>query len=328
MALFGMRFDFRVPEFAPGTMADRYEAAIDMAAWADRLGFVLVNLSEHHGSPDGYLPSPLPMAAAMAARTQQIRFKIAAMVSSFHDPLRLAEDMAVVDLISRGRLDVVIANGYVESEFAMFDQPLEGRVRRTTETVATLKAAWTGEPFEHRGRTVQVTPRPFQPGGPQVALGGSSEGAARRAARIADDFLPSSPELWDFYRDELVALGKPDPGPAPGFSTAVLHLASDPDEGWAEIAPYAMHETNAYGATMQAAGIGDTGGYQVVEDPDVLRDSGAYRVVTPAELVAELDAQGPFSFVMLHPLLGGTPPDIAWTSLRLLEDEVLPRLAS
>ena len=185
MSLFGMRFDMRTPGFAPGTGTERYRAAVDMAAWADRVGFLIVVLSEHHGSSDGYLPSPIPMAAAMAARTENIRFMLSAMIAPFHDPLRLAEDLAVVDLLSGGRIDLVLANGYVQNEFDMFDVPIGERARRTTETLQTLKAAWTGEPFDHRGRMVQVLPMPAQPGGPRISLGGSVEAAARRAASRA-----------------------------------------------------------------------------------------------------------------------------------------------
>ena len=326
MAFFGIRFDMRMPSMAPGTRADRYGAAVDMVEWADSLGFVTAVLSEHHGSPDGYLPSPLPLAAAMAARSSNIRIGIAAMVSSFHDPLRLAEDVAVVDLISNGRIDLTLTNGYVDAEFAMFDVPLSGRAKRTTESVEVLKQAWTGEPFEFRGRTVQVLPTPAQPGGPPISLGGSVEAAARRAARIADGFMPSTPEIWEFYADECVKIGKPDPGPYLGGDTSVIHVATDVDEGWTELAPYAMHEVNAYGDWAASAGIEGATGFVRVDDPYVLRATGQYRVLTPQELVAELTAKGPFAFCMLHPLVGGLAPEAAWRSLRLIEHEVIPNL--
>src|SRR6266508_2237427 len=305
MSFFGMRFDLRNPSFAGTTMAERYRAALDMTEWADRLGFVIVVLSEHHGSADGYLPSPLTMAAAIAARTEQIRIQVAALIASFHDPLRLAEDIAVVDLVSGGRLDVVIANGYVRDEFEMFGCPISERAKRTTETVRVLKQAWTGEPFEFRGRTVRVTPGPWQDEGPNITLGGSGEKAARRAARIADGFMPSTPDVWRFYRDEMTKLGKPDPG---------------------DFAAYAMHEANAYGAWMSESGVGAAGGYEPVADADTLRRTGQYRVLTPDELVAELQAKGPFGFTLFHPLVGGVPPEMAWESLRLFEAEVLPRV--
>ncbi len=324
--MFGLRFDFRNPSFAGTTMAERYRAALDMAEWADRLGAVALILSEHHGSDDGYLPSPLPLAAAVAARTANIRINLAALVASFHDPLRLAEDIAVVDLISEGRLDVTITNGYVSDEFTMFGQPIGGRAQRTTELVSVLRQAWTGEPFTYRGRTVTVSPRPFQDGGPKISLGGSTEPAARRAARIGDGFMPSTPAVWEFYRDEVIRLGRPDPGPHPGGSTDFVHLATDPDEGWERIAPHALHEVNAYGEWMATAGLGDSGGYVGVADAEALRATGQYRVLTPDQMVSELSEQGPFAFVAFHPLMGGIPPELAWDSLHLFEHEVLPRL--
>jgi alkanesulfonate monooxygenase SsuD/methylene tetrahydromethanopterin reductase-like flavin-dependent oxidoreductase (luciferase family) len=325
VSFFGLRFDFRNPAIGGTTVAERYRAALDMTAWADRLGFVYAVLSEHHGSPDGYLPSPLPMAAAIAARTERIRIQIAALIAPFHDPLRLAEDLAVVDQISNGRLDIVVANGYVPGEFAMFGAPIEERVKRTVETVRALKDAWTGEPFEFRGRTVQVTPAACQPGGPKISLGGSTEAAARRAARIADGFVPSTPEVWSYYRDEMLQLGKPDPGPGYGANTGMFHLCHDRDKGWAQIAPYAMHEMNAYGDWLQSGGVSG-GGYEPISDADTLRETGQYRVLTPDDLVAQLEEQGPFGFALFHPMMGGIPPDVAWESLQLFEHEVLPRL--
>ena len=322
--LFGLRFDFRNPAFAGTTFADRYAAALDMAEWADGLGCVSIAVSEHHGSPDGYLPSPLPILAAMAARTTNVRFMVAALVAPFYDPLRLAEDMVVLDHLSRGRVDLIVAGGYVREEFAMFGVPMSERAQRVTETVSTLKAAFAGEPFEFRGRTVQVTPAPYRPGGPSIMLGGSSEPAARRAARIADGFIPSVPDVWDFYRDEVQQLGRPDPGPSPIGENRTVALAKDADTGWEQMAPFFLHETNAYGAWQAQDDIASP--YRTVDDIDQLRARGQYCVLTPEEFVAELEA-APFPFAMFHPLCGGMPPDLAWSSLRLFENEVLPAFA-
>ena len=182
--LFGIRFDLRNPGFAGVDLADRYAAMLDMAEWADRHGALYVNVSEHHGVDDGYLPSALVMAGAIAARTTNVVISINALIAPFHDPLRLAEDIAVVDQLSRGRLSVTLAGGYVLDEFEMFGVDPSERPARVRETVAALRLAWTGEPFEFRGRTVRVTPTPAQPGGPRILLGGSSEaGAAGRSHR-------------------------------------------------------------------------------------------------------------------------------------------------
>ncbi len=303
------------------SMADRYDAALEMVEWADIHHGLSVSISEHHASPDGYLPSPLMMLAAMAARTTNIRFAVSALIAPFYEPIRLAEDMVVLDHLSRGRADLIVAAGYVRDEFDMFGVPIQERVKRLTEVVTTLKAAFSGEPFDYRGRKVHVTPAPFRPGGPMVMLGGSSEPAARRAARIADGFIPTTAEVWSYYCDELSKLGRPDPGPCPTGDTTTIALAEDPDRGWEEMGPYFLHETNAYGKWLEENN--GSGPYRVVSDVGTLREVGIYRIVTPAELIQDLKA-APFPFAVLHPLCGGMPIDLAWSSLRLFEHEVMP----
>ncbi len=319
--LFSLRFDFRNPPIGGTSTADRYSAALEMVEWADALGCVAIGVSEHHGSADGYLPSPLPMLAAMSQRCRTARLGIGALIVPFHDPLRLAEDISVVDNLSKGRIDLILAGGYARSEFAMFGVPMRERPMRVTEAVATLRAAFSGEPFEFRGRTVVITPPPYQPGGPKLLLGGGSEPAARRAARIGDGFVPSIPETWHWYRDEMKKLGKADPGPFPGSETINIALASDTEKGWDQMAPYFLHEMNAYGAWQAEDNISSP--YHAVASVQELRASGRYRVVTPDQLIAELQNQTP-PILHLHPLCGGIPPEMAWDSLRLFEQEVLP----
>ncbi len=323
MTLFALRYDFRC--FSGGASSEQlFAAALEQCAWADRLGFVSVTLSEHHGSPDGYLPSPMVAAAAIAARTEKLRLMLAALIAPLHDPIRLAEDLAVLDVLSNGRLIPVLSAGYVEAEFEAFGVKLSERARLMDEIVPFLERAWSGQPFEHRGRSVRVTPRPVQMPRPPIFMGGSSPAAARRAARLADHFLPSLPELFEVYRRERTALGKPDPGPGPRTTGNFLHVAEDPDAAWAEIAPHALHEMNAYGRWGQSAGT--LGPYRPVEDPAELRASGAYPVCTPEQAIERARALGPGGTVMLHPLMGGMAPELAWKSLELFEARVLPAL--
>ena len=135
---FSMRFDLRNPAFAGTSMADRYAAAVDMAAWADDLECSTIVVAEHHGVKDGYIPSPAMIITAMAARTRRVRFSVGALIAPFHDPLRIAEDFCVLDNISRGRIDVIVAAGYVQEEFDMFDVPMKERAKRVTEMVTVL----------------------------------------------------------------------------------------------------------------------------------------------------------------------------------------------
>lgn len=319
---FGLRFDLRHPSFSPISLAERYSACIEMCEWADERGAAFVALSEHHGSDDGYLPSPLPLAAAVAARTSSVMISINAIPAPFHDPVRLAEDAAVVDLISGGRLTLTLAGGYVPSEFEMFGVGLSDRPRRTREAMETLRAAWTGEPFQHRGREVTVRPTPSSESGPPLFLGGTSEGAARRAARLADGYIPSDLDSWAFYRDECIALGRPDPGPGRSeLGGEIVMLAEDPERAWDELGPYFLHETNAYGRWHDESGVPSP--YRCAADVAEVRSRGQYRIITPTEYGEEIRAMGDGAHAVLHPMVGGVPPEAAWKHLRLFEQTAL-----
>ena len=169
---------------APGFGAparELYAAALDQVAWADEQGFSIIGLGEHHASPDGYNPSPIPLACAMAARTRRLRVRLSVLLAPLYDPIKLAEDLAVAQLASDGRLLVGLGAGYRPAEFEMFGKRLEDRWAFMEEICSFLRRAWTGEPFEWQGRRVHVTPRPEPP--PPILLGGSSAASARRAAR-------------------------------------------------------------------------------------------------------------------------------------------------
>ena len=322
MAILTIRFDLRQPQ-GIDSLTPRYRACLEMCEWAERNGFLAVVLSEHHGSDDGYLPAIFPMAAAVAARTERVLISLAAVVAPLHDPLRLAEDAAVVDQLSGGRLALVLANGYVPSEFEMFGVPLRERGERVRDTVEVLRRAWTGEPFEHRGRTARVTPRPAQPNGPMLMLGGASAAAARRAAELGVGFMPSLHQYWADYRDACAELGRPDPGPGMPDQPMFIHVAEDVEAAWAKVGPAVLHEFNAYG--RWAAESAAHTGYQPVADLDTLRSFGLHHVLTPAECVEFVDRTGT---LLLNPMCGGLEPDVAWESLRLIEHEVLPNVTS
>ncbi|MEO6629169.1 MAG: LLM class flavin-dependent oxidoreductase [Aquihabitans sp.] len=313
MARLEIRYDLRNPSFAEVSLADRYEAALDQIVWAEERGFRAVTLSEHHGTTDDYLPSALVFAAAVAARTYRIKIRIAAVVAALHDPLRLAEEAAVVDQLSRGRLELAVANGYVDEELTMFGRDKADRVPAVVEAVATLKDAWTGEPFIYRDRTVRVTPRPYRQPRPPILLGGASEGAARRAARIADVFLPSKPEHWEPYRQAVVDAGGPDWGAMPPLGPRFVAVHENPDTAWAEIAPYVTYDRDSYGAWSTHSGSNT--GYEAVADVAPI-DDPEYRVVTPAAFQGMVEALGPTGTLAVHPMMGGIPPELSWVNLR------------
>jgi alkanesulfonate monooxygenase SsuD/methylene tetrahydromethanopterin reductase-like flavin-dependent oxidoreductase (luciferase family) len=320
MAMIGIRFDLRVPPFASTTHRDLYRACLDQCAWADEQGLDFVVLSEHHGVDDGYLPAPLTLAAAIGGRTQRIRITIAAVLVPLHDPIRLAEQLAVLDLATGGRVSFVAGLGYRREEFDMAGVDIKQRGKLLEESITVMRQAWTGEPFEWRGRTVRVMPKPSAP--PMVLIGGSTEIAARRAARLRAGFFPSigDPHLAEVYAAECTRLGFAGVAmlpSGPGF----VHVSEDPERDWERIMPHALHDARTYAAWQppdQRSSV-----HVVAHDAAELRQSGVYRVVTPDECVQLAAETGR---VILHPLMGGMSPEIGWQGLRLFAEKVLPRI--
>lgn len=311
-------YDMRAPDFG-GPAVDLYQAALDQCAWGDALGFERVRINEHHAAEDGYLPSPVVFGAGVAGRTRKLLIELVMLLPLYH-PLRAAEDLAVLDLVSGGRLQLTAAAGYRPVEYEMFGAEFRKRPSLMERNIEILKQAWSGEPFEHEGREVQILPRPAQRPRPPIFMGGSSRPAAERAARIADGYRPVMPALYEDYRQAVAAQGRAAEPMQPAASYQFLHVSKTPDEDWRRIAPYALHENNSYGRWLAAAGGGP---YHEVTDADQLRAEGRYRVVTPEECVEMARTEG---VVSLKPLAGGLDPETSWRSLRLFEQEVLPRL--
>jgi len=321
MAVVAIRFDLRVPSFATATHAELYTACLDQCAWAEDKGLDVVVLSEHHGVDDGYLPAPLTLAAAIAGRTRRISINIAAVLVPLHDPVRFAEQLAVLDLLSHSRVSLVAGLGYRQEEFDMAGIDRKQRGRLFEEYIEVMRKAWTGEPFEWRGRTIRVTPKPRSQ--PVILIGGSTEKAARRAARLRCGFFPAigDPALAAAYDDECAKVGFTGgfamlPG-GPGF----VHVAEDPEREWALIGPHALYDAQTY-AAWQPPGQRSSMHVEArtIED---LKRSGVYCVVTPDECIALAEKSGR---VVLHPLMGGLSPEVAWRSLELFAAKVLPRI--
>ncbi len=300
-----------------------YALVLDQCAFADEHGFAAATFPEHHASEHGYLPSPCVMAAAAAGRTRSLRLSLSALVLPLHDVLHVAEDVAVLDQVSGGRVDLVIGAGYVPQEFAMFGAALEERAAVVETGIATLRTAWTGEPFEHHGTTVRVLPRPAQDPLP-IVLGGSSAGAARRAARIADGFRPTGPEHWAPYREECLARGKPDPGDAPRTGPFVLHVAEDPDRARTEVGPAIVRGANQY---LELAAISTGTPAFAVGAVEELEAFGMVQIVDPDSAVAICRELGEGT-VVLQPRFGGMAPDAGWSSLELFATKVMPNIGS
>ena len=312
--------------------SENYSEALAQAAYLDEHGASRVVIGEHHNTANSYIPSPMLLAAAMAARTKNIRFDVMN-IAPLHQPIRIAEDVLVLDNISGGRVDLSIVLGYRKSEYAMFGTKQSQRVRRAETAVEVLRKVFAGGPFEYEGQTIEVTPRPVQPNGPPLLIGGAADISAKRAARIGDGYFPSGGAREDMvrlrqvYLDECAALGK-EPGRAviPN-QTIHVQVSEDPERTWAEIGPFCFSDVDMY--SRWAFEAGDMSGAYSSQQITVeqLAASGLYRVLTPDQCVEygrELAAQG--DSLVLSPHVGGLPPKIGWEGLELFVQKVLPRL--
>jgi alkanesulfonate monooxygenase SsuD/methylene tetrahydromethanopterin reductase-like flavin-dependent oxidoreductase (luciferase family) len=322
---FELTYDLFCPASSPATIDAHYRAMLEQAEYGEQHGFDAVNLFEHHGVPENYLPSPLVAAAAVAARTRRARLQPMVVVP-FYDVIKLAEDLAVIDIISAGRLDPVFAGGYVDEEFEMFARDQARRRQTVDHAVSFIRRAWTEEVTELDGRSVRVTPKPIQRPHPKITIGGMSMAAARAAAAIADDF--TGPEKFRAgYREACVGMGRPDPGPG-RERTPFIQVSTDPERDWPRAAPYLLSSIARYRewtSKSNKSGRPGTRAYDI-QTAEELRASAAYRLVTPEECVQLLTGLGDHTTVSLQPGWGGQDPDIAWSSLELFVGEVMPRL--
>lgn len=327
MASASLRFNFAQPAVDPAALSDRYRAAIEMTAYAETHGFAFVTLDEHHGVDDGWLPAPFVAAGLLLGATQRIRVELLAALLPLHEPIRVAEDLAVLDLASAGRLSMVAGLGYREEEYRAVGRSWAERGRLMDQAVDIVLHAWTGEPFDHRGTTVKVTPAPFTKPHPPFSLGGTSKPAARRAARFGLPLYTAAhlPDLATYYEEQCERYGTKPDCTMPPPDLAMVHIADDPDRAWAELGEHFLHEAMTYARwqTPDIASVMESGAF----DAGALRAEGIYQILTPAECVERVRAGAAGGHCTLHPLCGGLPIDAAWQSLQLYVDQVLPALA-
>jgi alkanesulfonate monooxygenase SsuD/methylene tetrahydromethanopterin reductase-like flavin-dependent oxidoreductase (luciferase family) len=327
MALLAMRHDFRAPADGTSGLPEIYAAALEQFAWADDHGFHLLVLSEHHGVDDGWCPAPLTIAAAVLARTRHARVMVSAAILPLHDPVRVAEQIAVLDNAFPGRLWVVFGAGYRVEEFEMAGVDHAARGRILEPYVVAVLAALSGEEFEWQGRRVRVTPAPVTDPRRMLFVGGGVPAAARRAARLGLPMFPMNddPRLRAAYEEEARRVGLTDGFVIEPGGPTFVYVTDDPDRAWDEIGPYLLSEVQTY-TSFQTPGQHSLPSVpaRAVED---LKRSPQYLVAPPAEVLAALRALPPLGGAVFNPLAGGMPPRLAWPSLERFAAEVLPGLA-
>lgn len=340
---FGLgQFTLQIPPWDERDHARLYADILELARIAEGAGFDSFWLAEHHGAADGYIPALLPFLSAVAAKTERLEVGTAVLLAPLHNPIRIAEDAAVVDAISNGRLNLGLGLGWVPEEYRMFGVETKGRGERLEEFVQVLRHAWTGERFSFAGRfysydDVMVRPTPARP--VPVWLGGTTPPAFERAARLGDGHFPSSTgtlpmhverakEILDI-RSRLGATG-----PFRFGMFLPVGIGADADDGWARIRDGLLHVRGSYAMWGQGRRDVENARDVAAAWEDSIRQGAV--VGTPQQIVDELGpplreidslgfADTFCSAILVNP---GTPFDAAAEAIETFGAKVISALRS
>jgi probable F420-dependent oxidoreductase len=293
---FGLIYDFRNPTRWERPFPELYAEQLEQIVYAEQLGFDSVWITEHHFIEDGYTPSVLPIAAAIAARTSRIRIGTWVLLLPLHNALRVAEDAATVDIISNGRLDLGMGLGYRVEEFEAFGVDRHQRGRIMDEGVELIRRAWTEERITFVGRFynvngITVTPKPVQRPHPPIWLGARAAAPARRAARFrAPLLLVGPPSMYEAYAAALREDGV-DPATMSVLGSRACIVTDDPDRDWAQVRDHVHYTGSLYGDWYGEAADLPTDAERIgrrVDDPDVRR--AGYLLGNADEVIAGIAA--------------------------------------
>jgi alkanesulfonate monooxygenase SsuD/methylene tetrahydromethanopterin reductase-like flavin-dependent oxidoreductase (luciferase family) len=309
-----LRFTFAAPGDDSGRRHERLRGALELARWGEEHGISGVSVDEHHATGHGWSSNPILAASWFLAQTKRMFATVDCALAPLWDPIRLAEDIAQVDSLSRGRLHVTIGLGYRPIEYQLFGKPFHQRGAVMDDFLDRLLSA-----FSRSDPPTWTRPHP------PIYVGGGVRATAERAARhgLALSLPAHLPEIADYYAELCRAEGRRPVVVMPAAdSRGMVYLHEDPDKAWAELGGYLLWEAQTYAKWSD----GRSHSYLHLTEARTLEDvraSGRYRFMTPDELIGDLGTN-PGEPVVLHPLVGGMPLDEAWKSLHLLTDRVLP----
>lgn len=326
---FGIWYDFRNPAPWARPFESLYRSSLEQISWAEQLGIDSVWLTEHHFSDDGYSPSPLVIASAIGAGTRTMRIGTNLILLPLYHPLRLAEDVAALSLLTGGRFDLGVGAGFVEAEYRAFGRSLKHRPSLMEEAVAIIRQAWTGEPVNFQGKRFQVDNIPVLPAPEQaikVLMGAISPPATARAARISDGFLSSGGVGQEDYIDAVAALGRTRDS-ASIYAGSWGIVSEDPEQEAHMLGPHLLHQMNDY-LEMGAFGGGD--GAPRFQTPEDAVTQGFYQFWTPDQAVenilAQLEAFPQIRDMHFWAQFPGESTDSGSRRIELLAQKVLPRV--
>lgn len=326
---FGLWYDFRNPQQWPRPFSTFYRESLDQIAWAESIGMNSVWLTEHHFVEDGYTPSPFTLAAAIGERTSTMRIGTNLIIAALQNPVRLAEDAATVSLLTGGRFDLGLGQGYWAPEFAEFGRSLRNRPSLLEECIDICRRAWSGSTEPYQGKrfsvgNVPITPVPEQ--APKLLVGALAEPAIERAARISDGFLSTQNPHQPTYLDAVEKLGK-SRADAEIYAGQWTVIAEDPEREWARIGQHALYQLNNY---IAWGAFGPPDQVPQFPDADAIVAAGAFQLWDPATAVQEITAllkeRPQIKDMHFWAQLPGEAVDSGSARIELLATKVLPEV--
>jgi alkanesulfonate monooxygenase SsuD/methylene tetrahydromethanopterin reductase-like flavin-dependent oxidoreductase (luciferase family) len=327
---FGYLYDFRNPQQWQRPAPELYAQTLDIIAWSETVGFDGAWVPEHHCAEDAYIPSPMMALAAIAARTKSIRIGSGIALAPLYHPVRFAEDCAVLDILSNGRVEMGLAIGYRRRETEAYGVDFSKRGSRFDEFLEIVRQLWAGETVSFEGKHFTVKNAQVIPQSPRgqipLYIGGFADKAMERVAKYGDGYFGNG-ELSDLYLEKLRGQGK-DPASAririPGLFVTV---AEDPEKAMEELAPYYHHVNNTYSAWMnedQALGLDDPALKSM--SLEAFKTSGILQILTPDQAIAKfkkMQARMPLDhFMMMRP--PGLPADRFVEYAEVFANKVIP----
>jgi alkanesulfonate monooxygenase SsuD/methylene tetrahydromethanopterin reductase-like flavin-dependent oxidoreductase (luciferase family) len=293
---------------------------------ADRLGLDAIKVAEHHGFEDGYIPQPLTVLSAAAARTKAIGLATGILIAPLHHAVEIAEQAAVVDGISGGRLELAFGTGYHRLEYELYGVNINRRFRLLEQRVLDVRDLWA---------TARATPTPER-GEVPIWLGVGGRRGAEIAGRLGTGLLTLVPDPWDAYKAALVGAGHPSSVARAGGALQVV-LSEDPERDLRVLAPRIKHNADTY---LRAVYAGTGASAPELDDASQIVNKGevwsapwsAFGVLTPAEAVDRIRRLGDersladVDIVYIQASVSGVIDDIARRNVELVATELKPRL--
>ena len=337
---FGLLWPFRNPEWARVEWDALYRSHLDLIVESEQMGFDEAWLTEHHFIDDGYSPSLLPIGAAIAARTQRIRIGTFLMLLPLHNPVRVAEDTATLDLISGGRFDLGVGLGYRKGEFDDQGIPARERAGRMQENLTIVRRLLSGECVTIDGRfsrlrDIRISPPALQRPHPPIWVGGTAPKAIERAARMGLHFLTGGPGSANLYDDALRAYGN-DPDDFRVAAMRPTFVAPTREQAWELAAKPLRYMAAGYMQWTAEADVASGAPEQTAALPsvdEIIRKQSfdffteRALVGTPDDVIgriAEYRAHSRLTDLVCSMALPGMPPDQIRTGMKLFAREVIP----